>query len=345
MKKIISRYAYTCGSCKKRFPAGSTAYWQKGMRPLCPYCNSAGAIPTVSPTAGNVIPAAKGAKNPYHPDFTIDWSELRPIIAAATKLGPKPKPENWKSSTNWNRFVGEFPAGDDKADGFKFFTSGQMHRWVTKGYETDAIRGLGGLPPIRERRRTLYVEDGDELHVDRVLNGEDNFMSIDTKREVIPGVKLNIELDASAGSSLMLRDYQRWIAQMIYALETSGVDCEVNIFTLSRNLFYGQSRTCRQVVRVKKFGVVADFAGFSAMFSPGAFRGIMFGTFSLHADRQDLYFRGYGSGVTNAWGCRFNAATNSIDVACSWQAKTFPADQMTANLKQAISDMRLPKAR
>lgn len=346
MKAIISKYAYTCGGCKKRFPAGSRAYWAKGFKPLCPSCNSDGAKPQVSTAvSGNVVPSAKGAKSPYRPDFLIDWAELRPIIKQATSRfgGKVEKPKDWKSSSNWNRFVGEFPYGEDSADNFKFFTAGQMNRWVTKGYETDAIRGLAGLPPIREKRRTLYVEDGDELHVDRALNGEDNFMSKDTKREVIPGVRLNIELDASAGSSEMLRDYQRWIAQTIYALETSGVDCEVNIFTLSRNLFSGQGGVCRQVVRVKKFGVVADFAGFSAMFSPGAFRGIMFGLFAMHADRQGLSQHGYGSGVTNAWGVRFTPATNSIDVACHWTATTFPAELMTANLNTAIRDMKAPR--
>lgn len=341
MKLIISKYAYTCSGCGNRFPAGSRAWWTKGFKPQCVDCHATGAKPIGG--AGSAIPAAKGNKNPYSPDFSIDWADLRPIIAAAT--GPNPvKPKDWKNLQNWNRFVGEFPAGEDKADNFKFFTRGQMNRWVTKGYETDAIKGLGGLPAFRPKRRTIFVEDGDELHVDRVLNGEDNFMSVDTKRDVIPGVKLNIELDASAGSSEMLRDYQRWIAQTIYALETSGVDCEVNIFTLSKNLFSGQGeRTCRQVVRVKKFGATADFAGFSAMFSPGAFRGIMFGTFSIHADRQGLSLRGYGSGVTNAWGCRFNPATNSIDVACHWTASTFPTALMVANLNQAIRDMKAPR--
>lgn len=345
MKQIISKYAYRCGSCKTSFPAGSRAFWAKGLKPLCVACHSAGNSSVASPNVQTATPKAKGNKNPYDPDFMIDWAELRPIIAQATSKssGLPEKPNGWRLESNWARFVKEFPTGEDTADDFKFFTRGQMNRWVTKGYETDAIRGLAGLPPIREKRRTVFVEDGDELHVDRALNGEDNFMSVDTKREVIPGVRLNIELDASAGSSIMLRDYQRWIAQTIYALETSGVDCEVNIFTLSRNLFAGQSSTCRQVVRVKKFGVTADFAGFSAMFSPGAFRGIMFGLFSMHADRQRLAFRSYGSGVTNAWGCRFNPEGNSIDVACHWTASEFPRDLMSGLLNQAIRDMKAPR--
>jgi hypothetical protein len=344
MKLIVSKYATRCGGCQKVIPAGSRCYWAKGFKPMHEGCFNSGAKPTPSPVS-NTAPKAKGNKSPYDPDFVIDWAELRPVIALATSKfgGAVEKPKDWKGEGNWRRFCNEYPKGGDATDNFKFFTSGQMNRWVTKGYETDAIRGLAGLPPIREKRRTIYVEDGDELQVDRALNGEDNFMSVDTKREVIPGVRLNIELDASADSSIMLRDYQRWIAQTIYALETSGVDCEVNIFTLSGGLFQGQSKTCRQTVRVKKFGVTADFAGFSAMFSPGAFRGIMFSLFSMHADRQGWVWRSYGHGVTSAWGVRFNPAENSIDVACNWTATTFPAEMMTNALNQAIRDMKAPR--
>lgn len=340
MKLITSKYAFTCGGCKARFPAGSRAYWAKGLKPLCTSCYSSGAK---APAGSGATPSPKGKKAPYSPDFTIDWAELRPIIRDATGDDLNARYAHFKNRTLANRFTSEFPAGEDKADDFKFFTRGQMNRWVTKGYETDAIKGLAGMPPIRKKRRTRFVEDGDELHVDRVLSGEDTFMSIDTNREVIPGVRLNIELDASAGSSLMLREYQRWIARTIYTLESSGVDCEVNIFTLSRNLFSGQSGVCRQVVRVKRFGKIADFAGFSAMFSPGAFRGIMFGLFSLHADRQGLSVYGYGSGVTNDWGVRFSPSTESIDVACHWTAITFPEERMNREFKQAVADMKAPR--
>jgi hypothetical protein len=339
VKLIISKFVTRCGACKKVIPAGSRCYWTKGMKPLHTACYLAGKQSIPSPTA-NVVPASIKVRGQYYPDFTIDWSELRPMIRDATGEGTQL--QGWNKPHNRNRFRQQYGSGGDIDDSFSGFTRGQMHRWVTKGYETDAIQGLAGLtPPIREKRRTKFVEDGDELHLDRVFSGEDNFMSRDTKREVIPGVKLNIELDASAGSSKMLFNYQRWIAQTIYALEVSGVDIEVNIFTLSTHLFREQgSRTTRQVVRVKKFGEIADFAGFSAMFSPGAFRGIMFSLFSLHADRQNLTQMGYGAGVTNAWGCRYNPESFSIDVACHWTATEFPESQMTGLLRQAITEMK-----
>src|SRR4051812_18078000 len=101
MKLIISKYATRCGACKKVITAGSRCYWAKGVRPLCESCKAKNAqsVPSIAPA----VPAAKGKKNPYSPDFTIDWAELRPIIQQATSRfgGKVPKPEGWKSEQNW----------------------------------------------------------------------------------------------------------------------------------------------------------------------------------------------------------------------------------------------------
>jgi len=341
MKLIHANFPTRCGACKKVIAKGERFYWEPSTKDgnRCLSCQG-GAGNSPAPPA---TPAAAPVKfGKYYPDFVIEWAELKPLIRAATGEGTKLS--GWRNASYRERFRGEYPYGADQADSdFHGFTRGQMHRWVTEGYKTTAIQGLSGLtPPIREKRRMQYVEDGDELLIDRVLAGEDNYMARWTKREVIPGVRLNIELDASAGSSTMLRDYQRWIAQAIYALQVSGVDCEISIFTLSRNLFREQGgNVTRQAVRVKKFGESSvDFYGFSAMFSPGAFRGIMFSLFALHADRQNLTLRGHGSGVTNEWGCRYNAETKSIDVACHWTATEFPESRMTALLRTAIEDMK-----
>jgi hypothetical protein len=340
MRLIYAKFPTRCGVCKGRIAQGSRCYWEKGFKPVHPGCYTSDVEKVPTKPASTIPPAQtppQTGREKFYPDFVIDWAELRPMIRAATSESEKLT--GWRNAADRARFRNDLQGGTSSYDGF---TRGQLHRWITEGYKTDAIQGLAGLtPPIREKRRTMYVEDGDELILDRAFEGEEKYMTTATKREVIPGVKLNIELDASAGSSKMLWDYQRWIAQIIYALETSGVDCEVNIFTLSRNLFREQtSKVCRQMVRVKKEGEKADFAGFSAMFSPAAFRGIMFSTFAIHADRQNLSLRGYGSGVTTAWGVKFSPETASIDVACHWSAQTFPESHMTSLFRQALMEMK-----
>lgn len=333
MKKIVSKYPARCSGCSAKIPAGAFLYWAKGKKPLCPTCFDSGKAPEVS-TVSAVSPVSS-KPGMYFPDFTIDWFELRPMIADAVTDGKQLR--GWSNAANRNRFRSDL---SPSYSSFAGFNKGDLKSWITEGYKTSAIAGLTAPVPMREKRRNIYVEDGDEIVLERVWAGEDTFMVAQTKRDVIPGVRLNIELDASAGSSGMLFHYQRWIAQTIYSLETSGVDCEVNIYTLSRNLFAGQSGTCRQMVRVKKSGEISDFAGFSTMFSPAAFRGIMFSTFALHADRQNLKLFGYGSGVTTAWGVTYSPERKEINVACNWTASEFPEGMMNSALMQAIDDLK-----
>src|SRR5262245_4557342 len=331
MKQITLKFPSKCGGCNVGIFAGATAYWEKGKKPLCPACYNAGKESKPSPVSATA-PASSKPGN-YHPDFSIDWDELRPMIRDAVSDNPL---RGWNEATNRNRFKKDLTPASSSWNGFN---KGELREWITSGYKTTAIQGLTAIP-MREKRRTFYVEDGDEIIFEKMWAGDDNFMSIQSKKKVIPGVILNIELDASAMSSNMLFHYQRWIAQTIYSLETSGIDCEVNIYTLSRNLFAGQYGTCRQMVRVKKQGTLTDYAGFSAMFSPAAFRGIMFSLMAVHADRQKLRLFGYGSGVTTEWGCKYDSKSRSINVACNWTAHEFPEGTMNAAFQVALDQLK-----
>jgi hypothetical protein len=333
MKLIYSKYPATCGGCAVKISAGQPLYWQKGKKALCPTCYGSGKTPESSTVSAATPTSSKVGS--YYPDFTIDWFELRPLIKDA--VTPGNRLSGWKNAANRNRFRKDLSPAYSS---FAGFNRGDLELWIKDGYKTSAIAGLSAPTPMREKRRSIFVEDGDEIVLERAWQGEDTFMTRSVNRDVIPGVRLNIELDASAGSSGMLFHYQRWIAQTIYSLETSGVDCEVNIYTLSRGLFTGQSGTCRQMVRVKKSGEISDFAGFSTMFSPAAFRGIMFSTFALHADRQNLSLRGYGSGVTTEWGVKYSSELKEINVACNWMASEFPEGMMNSALKVAIDDLK-----
>lgn len=334
LKLISARFPGKCRICGNSHTVGARIYWAKGEKPVCFDCGKSASRGENPPAAVKVVKRPKQTGK-YDPDFVIDWAELRPMLVTATDPS-NPTLTGWNRPALAARFVNEF-----RGTSFHGFTKGQVHRWMTEGYKTEAIQGLAGLAPtLQSKRRSRFVEDGDELHIDRVFAGEDRYMSKTEKREIVAGVRLNFELDASANSDKALFPYQAWMAQSIYALESSGIDCEVGVYTLSRSLFQNQPKTCRQMVRVKRFGEIADFAGFSAMFSPAAFRGIMFSTFALHADRQGLSVRGYGSGVTTKWGVTYDSPSRTINVSCDWQAKEFPAMEMTRQLRVAIQAMQ-----
>jgi len=338
MKQLRLRYASRCGGCGIRLPKGAIAWWAHGQKPLCPNCHSAGKQSVPSPVATASPATAKPKSHKYFNDFVIEWPEAKRLLAAVVKSNGQDR--QGLTDRQFNYLWADIK-GDSDGTSWYGFTRGDIIDWLTTGYQTTAIQGLAGMvPAFRRKRRTRYTEDGDELHVDRAISGEDNFMSVATKREVIPGVKLNIELDASAGSSQALFAYQQWIARTIYALESSGIGCEVDIYTLSRGLFNENNGIVRTAVRVKQEDEIADYAEFSAMFSPAAFRGIMFALFSVQANREGMTQMGHGSGVTDSWSVNWHPDTRSIEIRCDWNAHTFPEESMTAQFKTALTEMR-----
>lgn len=333
MKRIVNTFPAKCRDCGGILPKGSTVKWAKGFGVTHLTCRN----PEIVNKPTNPPPSAQSISKPakqYDPNWVIDWPDLKETLRNFAFKSEFPKGMNQSLK---NYFHGNFSFG-------KEWTGGDIEnlkRYITEGYRTTAIQGLAGLvPPIREKRRLKYGEEGDEFNYDIAMSGDENYMSFWTKREQIPGVKLSLELDGSAGSTDALMKYQRWMAQSIYALEAAGVDCEVEIFTLSRNLFRPQAAIARTAVRVKNSGEIADFAGISAMFSPLAFRGIMFGCFSLQAHEMGLSQVGHGSGVTNRWRCYYNPEIHAIVSDCDWHATTFPEEQHTEQFKQAIRDMK-----
>jgi len=330
LKLIRTKFPTRCKDCGKIIPKGDRANWAKGYGVTHPNCK---APETVNPAPNNSLKPRTDAK--YDPSWMIDWPELKDTLKKFAFKGefPQGMSEYGKQRirSNFDHGGAAFHGGDiDK-----------LKVYLTEGYRTNAIQGLAGLvPPIREKRRLRFGEEGDEFHYDVAMSGDENYMSYWTKREQIPGVRLSLELDASAGSSDALFAYQRWMAQAIYALESSGVDCEVEIFTLSRGLFSPQKKIARTSVRVKKSGEIADFAGFSAMMSPLAFRGIIFSCFSLQAQSMGISQRGYGSGVTDTWRVYYNSELHSIVADCDWTAHGFPEERMTEQLKAAIVQMK-----
>jgi hypothetical protein len=329
-RKIVAKYSGTCSKCGKRYNVGDRIYWEKGNRQKfhanCGVDNSDNPSPSRTPQ--------NHASGAYDPSFIIDWPELKELLVNFLFRG---KVESEALRSWWQRDLCR-----SSSSSFGGYSTDQLKRWLTTGYQSKAIQGLADLsPPIREKRRLQFTDEGDEIHLDLAWSGVDNYMSQWTKRETIPGVTLSLELDASAGSSEALFAYQRWMAEAIYALESSGVDCEVEIFTLSNSLFQGQKGTARTAVRVKRSGEIADFLSFSAMLSPAAFRGIIFSLFKLQGIRQGYGMIGHGSGVTNTWAVKYEPEIKSIVARCNWNEHgAFPAERMTAELRQAIKDLR-----
>src|SRR4051812_4301083 len=101
------------------------------------------------------------------PDFTVDWSDLKQV-SLAFLAGNPPKMRVGNANIFNESLV--------HPSSWHGYTAGQVERWLREGFATSAIQGLADTLPATEKRRRVYKDEGDELHIDRAYAGEENFM-------------------------------------------------------------------------------------------------------------------------------------------------------------------------
>lgn len=273
--------------------------------------------------------------DPNSPDWTIDWQDLKEICRRVLE-GDIP---NVRSGNQ--RILTKCLHGAD--DSFNGFTAPELLRWMAVGFPTAAIQGLSEFtPPIRDKRRMIFSEEGDEFHVDLALAGEENFMSRFTKRQVIPGVSLDCMITFSAYiPAHVVNAYNTWICRTVYSLESAGIDCEVTLTNPVRRAMPGVDPNTVQLtkVRVKKQNEISDFVSISPMLSPAALRGFLFAAKALHAESRGVTVSsGLGAPASKEWSVKYDKETRRIVVSCNGAAKSFPEEEMTNQFRQALKD-------
>jgi hypothetical protein len=266
--------------------------------------------------------------------FTIDWSDLREIVSDWVKKGSHPAIKN---STNRYQMNSISSPGS-----WQGYTKSELESWLDHGFKTDNL-GIEITPPVREKRRYFYSEDADEMHIDRALSGEDNYAGEFTKRVIIPGVSIlvNIAFSSSVKAEIV-NAYNVFMCQCIQSLETSGVDCEVTLAFPSDRAITGQGRQT-SIVRVKKENENSDFGSFSPMISPAAFRTFGFAAMICHAEsRKSSIDSSFGFGrhhrteEHHTWNVFQDEKTGQIVLDCPYMPTDFPKAEMQMKFRQVL---------
>ena len=281
--------------------------------------------------------------------FTIDWADFKSNLKQVI-VESKPAnfaPINRRAFEEWSKSAGSFSG----------VSLGQMQRWLTDGYKTESIHGLSEFtPPIREKRKLRFNEEGDEFHVDLAYSGVDNYMSEWTKRETIPGVAIEAGIMFSGGTdSKVVAEYETWICKIAYSLESAGIDCQITLDFPSWNLGYkvdssdrriraGSGNLYHNIVRVKKENEASDFLSWSAMLSPAALRNFGFALGTLHCESRGEKVSGsFGRGVPERsnWKCRYDANRRTIVIENNYMhARSFPFEDMTRQFRDCLREMQ-----
>jgi len=340
LRRMNSKYNGRCKVCRTPYRIGDPIYWSPQTKALCIDCGAGKKVrpsdgaSQVAPKASAEFQGRASTDEKGWSRFVIDWPDLKD---KAKRL--------IKGDSN---FIG-LPGNRQQSEGFvrggswHGFTGGQLDRWLTSGFEAEAIKGLAEFtPPIREKRRLQFLEEGDELHLDLAWSGADNYFSEWTKREIIPGLAVEATITFSAAvQAEIVNAYLTWLCRALYSLESSGVDCQVTLSVIGDGLWSGGK--AHTVIRVKKENETSDFLSWSAMLSPAGLRGLGFVAFALHGESENKTVSSHlGHGripETQSWNIGYDAERRIVKVNAQYDATSFPEEKMTNDLRGILKQL------
>lgn len=270
--------------------------------------------------------------NPKNPRWVIDWPDLKAVCLRIMDGSTV----DFTNSDN-AREARENCTGTT----WRGYTTGQLERWLREGFQSGAIHGLEEfIPPIREKRKFVFNEEGDEFHFDIAAGGGDNYMSHFTKRQEIAGLALDVEIGMSGVvPATVTAAYYSWLCKIAYSIEAAGIDTEITLKCESGRVFKNYSPSITTVIRVKQENEATDFLSWSPMLSPASLRTLLFVAEDLHAEARGYSVDpGHGSRTVRdkGWYVAYLPETQSLDINCDFRAIDFPEDRMTAQLREAL---------
>lgn len=326
MQKIItSRFPTKCRSCKQPISAGERVYWfgkGKGVSHLT--CQVE--------TPDSPAPKDKSEKQLA---FPVKFTELRDrfqqvIEGDFSDFSSLNEPVARKIAGYWDR--------DSKWIGC---TVEEMSNWLINGFTVEGLQGIdSSLLPSKPKRRTRFSEEGDEMLIDLAWSGIDEHWIEVEKRNVKPGLKVEIHLSFNYNfEAKVIVDYQRWIARMLQTFDENAIDVEVDLVSEGIGVYEPRSKEKSNVrVRVKESGEAADFASWSAMFSPGGFRQLTFLGIVMSGDHfKRKVSTSLGSAVYHpSWAVEYNEGDNVLTIRNPGRTNEFPEFEMTQKLQAVI---------
>jgi hypothetical protein len=337
MPFMISRYNGTCKTCSGSFSRGEEIYYAGKGSVYHASCYRGKTKPDDKPST---LPGGKPFTLDRETRFLIDFPELQEFCLSAFK-------NDYKVSQRGNRATVDYYTNQLGIRGcresFTGYSQAQAVDWLENGYESDALNDILESTPIREKRKFIYAEEGDEIDLSAAWSGEDNFMGQWTTRETIPGVSLEFRYCfVSTTNAKVINEYLAWLAQTVAALEVSGIDPEISVSVAGR-LYWSHNEQGRVMIRVKREGETVDFRSWSAMLSPAGYRTCGFMATVLMGDSMGKTVDTGISGSSNdadSWGVEVEPEQGHIRVNVPWHPHHFPAEEMTRKFHDAIMQLK-----
>jgi hypothetical protein len=265
-------------------------------------------------------------KNGIATQFYCDWYDITSTFRRIVE-------HDWryKSETTANRIINKW----SYENSFFGCTPDEMLKRLHTGYDFDKSLAPSSLPFVESyRKRPRYTDDpeGDYDH-DLYMNGETEYFLTKPKRESLIGLRLKIRYDFNCiVNAKFIAEYGQWIGAIIESLQTRGYDLEIMVMQSSDGT-YGMkgNGVDQQMVRVSKFGERVMPRDWSALFSPGGYRMLLWQAIFLGADESGLRLspslgRADGRGFDISWEPKAREITFHVNSNANGK---YPAEDMT----------------
>jgi hypothetical protein len=329
-KLISSQYQGKCGKCGNPYFKGDAIYWERGKQSPTFHARCYKSEP--APRNVTTVPVDKTTGMV---PFNIDVSELKALMIRAIAGDVS----FLKMDGNRSRLRDQIKRSETD-DGWRGFTNSELESWIKTGYKSEVFQDMHDFsPPLRKRRKMIYADEG-EMQIDLAMSGFDMPFTQWTKQDKVPGLSIDVRLDFSGSTSgATVVQYERFVARMLYTLESEGIDLDVNVILGTMGSSTVSHRKYAVKVSVKRENEASDFARWAVMVSPAGLRGMLFLAVILACDKSgEVCNSGYGQPVSpDKWDMVFQPETRKLTVECPKSPREFPESDMSEKLRTVIS--------
>lgn len=264
-------------------------------------------------------------KNGLSTQFYCDWYEITSTFRKIVEDG-------WRFESSK---ANEVLASWNYESGFIGCTPDEMLKRLHDGYDFDPSTAPSSLPYVESyRKRPRYTDDPEgDYDYDLYINGETEYFLTKPKRESLIGLRLKIHYDFNCNVKVkFIAEYGQWIGSVVESLQKRGYDLEIMVMQSARNTYTNFNGSDQQMVRVSKFGERVMPRDWSALFSPGGYRMLLWLAMFLGADESGQKLSG---GLGKAQGKRFDitwepkAREIEFHVNSTTVPSKYPAEDMT----------------
>jgi hypothetical protein len=265
----------------------------------------------------------------------VEWSEVKHAFLTGYETGNFP--QKFGRGRGWCK---------GERNSWNGCTADEMAGWLRSGFESPEFPIGDSYIPKAESRRMVFGEEG-ELDLTLAWSGHDYpYLSWETRKSK-PGLRMLCEFGFSGAiSDELIAKYGAWIMGILEGLSTRGYDIELDIrFTTheqnsavrGNGLRRDMSNIHSTIIRVKRENELTDLSDFSALFSPGGYRILMFLATALAADKLNAQLDGgIGSCVSKETSVDYNAETATLDIWANQMSAHYDFEAMSKMVEDAL---------